>query len=141
MTSKSSPDSWLDKAEQLIRGHGGKVLSRAYGSTAEGAAYLLAFEYGGDRYKIVWPVLPTRRSPEAARIQATTLMFHDIKAKLLSGKVIGFRPAFFSYLMLPDGRVTTEVAMPDLAATLPDVNRPLLPAGDDALEGEWKETD
>jgi hypothetical protein len=56
MTSKSSPDAWLDKTEELIRGHGGKILARAF-SQAEGrAAYLLGFELDGERYKIVWRV-------------------------------------------------------------------------------------
>jgi hypothetical protein len=129
MTSKSSPDSWLDKAEALIRGHGGKVLARAF-SQAEGrAAYLLGFELEGQRYKIVWPVLSTKKSIEAARVQAVTLMYHDIKARILTAKVLGNRVAFFAYLLLPDGRTTAQVADPELATTLPDLNRPLLGPG------------
>jgi hypothetical protein len=132
LTSKSSPDSWLDKIEALIRGHSGKVLARAF-SQAEGrAAYLLGFELDGERYKVVWPVLPTKRSIEAARVQAVTLMYHDIKAKLMTALVLGNRTAFFPYLLLPDGRHTVvEVADPDLAAMLPDLQRPLLGSGSD----------
>ncbi len=129
MTSKSSPDSWLDKTEELIRGHGGKILARAF-SQAEGrAAYLLGFELQGERYKVVWPVLPTKRSAEAARVQAVTLMHHHIKSLIMAAKVLGNRTAFFAHLLLPDGRTTAQVADAELAATLPDLNRPLLGSG------------
>ncbi len=43
-TSQASPDSWLDKTEKLIEGHGGKVLSRGYGKAEGRAAYMLGFE-------------------------------------------------------------------------------------------------
>lgn len=129
MTSRSSPDSWLDKCEALIRGHGGTILARGFGQTEQGAAYMLGFQLAGDKYKIVWPVLKTRRGQEAARVQAATLMYHDIKAKLMASLVLGVRTAFFAYLLLPDGRVASQVATPDLAATLPDLNRPLLTDG------------
>jgi len=125
-TSQASPDSWLDKTEKLIEGHGGKVLSRGYGKAEGRAAYMLGFELEGSRYRIVWPVLPTKKSEQAARIQAATLMYHDVKAKIVSSLVLGNRVAFFQYLMLADGRTTSEVADDELAFVLPDLNLPLL---------------
>lgn len=130
MTSKSSPDDWLDKTEKLIEGHGGRVLVRSYGKGEGSSAYLLGFVLDGRRYKIVWPVLPTKKSEQAARIQAATMMYHDVKAKIMAASVLGNRVAFFQYLMLPDGRTTVEVSDPELAVVLPDVNMPLLTSGD-----------
>lgn len=129
-TSKSSPDDWLDKTERLIEGHGGRVLSRGYGKADGRAAYMIGFELEGNRYKIVWPVLSTKRSEQAARIQAATLMYHDVKAKIVSSLVLGNRAAFFQYMMLNDGRTVTEVADPELAIVLPDLNMPLLKGGE-----------
>jgi len=138
MTSKSLPDDWLDKTEKLIEGHGGRVLSRGYGKAEGRAAYMLGFELDGQRYKIVWPVLPTKKGEQAARIQAATLMYHDVKAKIVSAEVIGNWQAFFQYLMLPDGRTTAEVVDAELALVLPDLNAPLLAAGD-VMDGEYTE--
>lgn len=130
MTSRSSPDDWLDKTEKLIEGHGGRILSRGYGKVDGRAAYMLGFELEGNRYKIVWPVLATKKNEQAARIQAVTLMHHDVKAKIVSALVLGNRVAFFQYLMLPDGRTTAEIADDELALVLPDLNLPLLTSGD-----------
>jgi len=129
MTSKSSPDDWLDKIEKLIQEHGGTVLRRAFGKDENRAAYMLGFELDGQHYKVVWPVLSTKKSEQAARIQAATLMYHDIKAKILTAKVLGNRVAFFQYLMLSDGRTTAQVADEELAFVLPDINMPLLTGG------------
>jgi len=129
-TSKSSPDDWLDKTEKLIEGHGGKVLVRSYGKAEGSAAYLIGFLLDGRRYKIVWPVLPTKKSEQAARIQATTMMYHDVKAKIMVAAVLGNRAAFFQYMLLDDGRTVTEVAGPELAIVFPDLNMPLLTSGE-----------
>lgn len=78
---------------------------------------MLGFEIEDDRYKVIWPVLPSKSGNEqAARRQAATMLYHDIKAKCLTAKVMGARSAFFSYLMLPDGRVAAQLADPDLRA-------------------------
>ena len=55
----------------------------------------------------------------SARIQAATLLFHDVKAKSITAKVLGFRAAFFSYLALPDGRTMAEMATPELVGAFP----------------------
>ncbi len=135
-TSKTAPDAWLDKAEGMIEGHGGTVLSRGHGKAEGKEAYMLAFELEGQAYKVVWPVLDSRRNKRAARIQAATLLHHDIKSKIVTAKVLGNRTAFFQYLVLSDGRTTAEVADPELMHMLPDLNRPLL-AGGDVVNGEW----
>ena len=68
----------------------------------------------------MWPVLPTKSGDEkAARIQAATLLYHDIKARAISAAVLGARAAFFTFLMLPDGRTAAAIAAPEIAELMP----------------------
>jgi hypothetical protein len=106
----SSPDAWIERAKRQVESLGGKILMEAFGKDAsERSAYMLAFEIEGERFKVVWPVLPSKsRNEKAARIQAATMLYHDIKARCLTAVVMGTRSAFFSYLLLPDGRMATQ---------------------------------
>ncbi len=121
-TSKSSPDVWLARTRVLIAKAGGQVMAEGYGSepqTGRGLV-MIAFELGGDRFKIVWPILPTKTGDDqAARRQAATMLHHDVKSRCISAKVLGPRPAFFSYLMLPGGQTVSELGAPDLVQVLP----------------------
>lgn len=138
-TSRTSPDSWLMRIEELIEQHGGRVLGHGYGRNGADSreAYVFQFELDGERYKIVWPVLPTEKSKVAARIQATTLMYHDVKQKIVSSQVLGNRAAFFQYLMLPNGYTASEIADQDLLAAWGGLRRPLLTEIPDAvIDGE-----
>ena len=121
-TSRSSPDVWVERAKQQIEKLGGTVLMEGFGNEpATGrAAFALAFEIGEDRFKLVWPVLPSKTDDaRAAKIQAATMLYHDVKAKSISAKVLGARAAFFTYLMLPDGRTAAEVSTPELLEAMP----------------------
>lgn len=125
-TSTSSPDKWLAKSADLIKKSGGKILAEAFGTAMGRGAFMLTFEIKGEHYKIIWPVLNSRNKDEiAARRQAATLMFYDVKAKLMTAAVLGFRTAFFQYVLLPDGRTAGEVALPELSRAFP----PLLTKG------------
>lgn len=91
---------------------------------------MLAFKIGGDRFKIHWPVLPSKGGHErAARVQAATMLYHDVKARCISAAVLGARAAFFSFLMLPDGRAVIEVSTPELMQAIPSIFAPQLGAG------------
>jgi hypothetical protein len=121
-TGRAAPDAWIDKAKREIAVAGGKVLSEAFGRDENGrGAYLLEFSFGAERFRAIWPVLPVRRPQDerAARIQAATMLYHDIKAKCVSAKVHGARAAFFQYLALPDGRTAAQLAAPELSAAYP----------------------
>ena len=119
-TSKSSPDKWIDQAKSQIEQLGGEVLAEAFGSSGGKEAYMLAFEIEGSRFKVVWPVLPSKVGNHgAARRQAATMLFHDIKAKSISAAVKGADVSFLEYKLLPDGRVASEVAAPELANSFP----------------------
>lgn len=120
-TGKSSPDTWIDRARKEIEVAGGTVDNEAFGRDASGrSAYMLAFSFGADRFRVVWPVLESKSGDErAARIQATTMLYHDVKARYVTAKVLGIRSAFFGYLLLPDGRQAGMVASPELLNAMP----------------------
>jgi hypothetical protein len=71
---------------------------------------MLQFQIGEEYFKIVWPILESRAGNlKSATVQAATLMFHDVKARCMTAKILGARTAFFAYYMLPDGRSASEV--------------------------------
>ena len=121
-TGKSDPGKWMDLARKQIIELGGKVKGEGFGSDSEGrGAFMLAFELEGEMFKIIWPILPTRyRGQESAtRRQAATMLYHYVKSVALYSVVVGSRAAFFSHLMLPDGRVASQVANDELVEALP----------------------
>ncbi len=140
-TGKSSADVWLEKAQAQIERFGGQVLIRAVGMDPQSdrKSFLMVFEMDGDRYRIVWPVLrlklDTVANVKAAERQAATLLYHDVKARSLSSAVLGTRRAFFSYLMLPDGRVASE-ARPDEIVLL---GRAIFGSAPELVQGETVE--
>jgi hypothetical protein len=119
-TGASSPDVWIEKALKIIKEVGGEIIQEAFGSAMGRGAYMITFEIGKDRFKVMWPVLPSRTGRDAAaRRQAATLLFYDIKAKAISASVLGTKAAFFSYFLLPDGRAASEAAVPELMGMYP----------------------
>ena len=126
-TGTTSADSWIARARVEIIAAGGEVGREGYGNEGGRAAYLLEFSFGRDRFRIVWPVLQSRTGNEkAARIQAATMLYHDVKAKCVSAKVHGMRAAFFQYAILPDGRTAAQVADPEIVKMYPK----FLPGGE-----------
>lgn len=121
-TGRSSPDTWIDKTKRQIEAVGGVVRAERYGSeTFSGrAAFMLTFTLGEDSFKVVWPVLQSETGDEAAaRRQAATMLYHDIKAKCISSAVLGARTAFFAHLELPDGRMAMQLSAPELVDAVP----------------------
>ncbi len=140
-TSRTSPDIWMEKTKKLILDLGGQVLMEGFGSepTIGRSAFMLAFEIEGDNFKVIWPVLPSKTGKElSARRQAATMLYHDTKAKVLTAVIVGARAAFFSYLMLPDGRTAVEASIPELQKDIPSLfSAPQLDSGTDVVEGEY----
>jgi len=131
-TSRSSPSTWIQRAKQEIEGVGGKVLAEAFGREEDSgrAAYMLGFELDGERFKVVWPVLPSNDDESAARRQAATMLYHDVKQRCISSRVLGARQAFFSYLLLPDGMSVSDLSLPEIASRVPRYFRSqMLPDG------------
>lgn len=131
-TSKSSPDKWIERTKKIIEDVGGSFVSEGFGSAHGSAAYMIAFVLEGERFKVVWPVLPTKSGGDeyAAKVQATTLMYHDIKARAVSLVVLGAVPAFFSFWVLPTTGLTPVEMSNDVLVHALDVafGRPALPA-------------
>ena len=129
-TSRTAPGTWLERAAGQVEKAGGKVLAQGEGQEPQTGqrAYMLLFELDGAQFKVVWPVLPTKTNKDkAARIQAATALYYDVKARCVSSKFLGGRAAFFSYLILPDGRVAAQVAVPELMNGLPRLLTERLP--------------
>ena len=129
-TGKTSPDGWIDKAKAQIVKLDGVILAEGFGSQDGRSAYMLGFEINAHRFKAIWSVLPTRveGGDRAAKIQAATMLYHDIKAKCISPTVKGPRAAFFEYLMLPDGRTAIEASYFELIDGIPE--KLLIPIGE-----------
>jgi hypothetical protein len=139
-TSRASPETWLEKAGKEIGRAGGVVEAEGFGREGDKAAYMLKFRLGGDGFKIVWQVLPSRGGDgRAARIQAATALYHDVKSRCVSAKWMGKRAAFLSYLELPDGRTASQASAPELLAGIPQMFGvpPQLASG--IIEGEVQE--
>lgn len=120
-TSRVSSDSWITKAKVQIEKVGGTILGEVFGSNsiAGTSAYMIAFQIGSDQFKLVWPVLESETGNHAAaRIQAATMLYHDVKAKCIAAKVHGTRKSFFPYLMLDSGQVASDVGNPELTLAL-----------------------
>lgn len=123
-TGKSSADTWIDNAKIEIRAAGGKVAGDGFISeSATGrASFVLAFELKGEQFKMLWPVLKSKTGNErAAKIQAATALYHEVKAACVKAKFLGARAAFFAYLMLPDGKTVSEAGNSDLVKVLPSL--------------------
>lgn len=119
-TGTSAPDVWIDRAKREIDAAGGRVLSEAFGSESGRAAFMLSFAFGDEQYRAVWPVLRSRGGNDrAAKIQAATMLYHDVKHRCILAKVFGARAAFFQFLMLPDGRTAAQLAAPELTTSWP----------------------
>ncbi len=110
-TSKKHAEIWIDDAVKLIKSIGGVIDSQATitdHSTGR-VGFMLSFNIGGDRYRIAWPSLPSKTgNDKAARVQAATLLYHDVKHKVVMAKIKGVKGAFLEYYMLPDGKSVDE---------------------------------
>lgn len=121
-TSTISPDTWIDKATKLIEEKGGVITATGFGHDAAAgrAAFMIAFDADGESFKVVWPVLESKKNePMAARRQAATMLYHDVKAKMIAAQVLGFRVSFFQWVKLPSGAVAYQLSGPDLEDQLP----------------------
>ena len=144
-TSTSSADAWMDKACTEIKRYGGKILNEGFVREQSGrAAFLLEFQIADDNFHLVWQVLKSKSgNDKAAKIQAATTLYHDVKAKCLRAAWVGARAAFLEWLMLPGGQTAGQATTPELQQAIPDLFRPRLPAltSGDIVDGESREVD
>jgi hypothetical protein len=122
-TGRSGSDVWMERGKRQIEELGGIVQAEGFGSDGYGrAAFMLVFSMEEDAFKIVWPVLQSKTGKVmAARVQAATMLYHYVKSVCLYAVVVGARSAFFSHLMLPDGRMASQVAGNELQMMAPSM--------------------
>ena len=122
-TGQSSPDTWIERAKSQIIGLGGKIEGEGFGSNSEGkAAYMIGFSIEGNAFKVIWPVMKSKtNNQKAAKIQAATSLYHYVKTICLYAVVVGFRTAFFSHLMLPGGKIASQIANEEIIKLIPEM--------------------
>jgi hypothetical protein len=119
-TSKSSPDSWMDKTEAIIEKLGGDVLVRARGKSQGRKAFLLEFVFGSDKFRALWPILPSETGNNiAAERQAATLLFYDVKSRSLKFHIFGAKSAFFDFYMIENGKTIGQLSDSELIDYMP----------------------
>ena len=136
-TSSSSPDLWIEKTVGLVEKFGGEVLSTGFGNEymTGKAAYLIRFELDGEVFRIVWPVARSERGDTfAARRQAATMIFHDVKAKCVASQVLGSRTAFFPWLEIENGVSAYQLSSKELADETPQMLLPQPTGGGTSVE-------
>ena len=121
-TGQSSPDTWIEKTKALLLKQGATNISEAFGSADGRGVFILQFSYGDERFRVAWPVLPSKSNNErASRIQAATFVYHDCKAKILTASVLGMRGSFIGNLLLPSGATVVEASSALIANELKPV--------------------
>lgn len=111
-TSKSGVESWMDKTEVLIDSIGGRVDTRIIGKSGGKEGIMFGFFINGDAYKLMWPVLPTKKEADrgAALRQCATMIYHDTKARINRIRIFGPRVVFSDWLVLESGKTLAETA-------------------------------
>jgi len=136
-TSNSSPDTWIDRTIKLIQEFGGELINQAQGMDYKSgmAAFQIIFKLQGDTFKIVFPVLEPKKQTDikSAKIQAATILYHDIKARLVSSRILGARNVFFGNLMLDNGMTAGELENPELS-----IKKILSLNSGDVVDGDYK---
>ena len=118
-SSKSGPDTWIERTIKLITKFGGELINQASGMDYRSgmAAFLIVFKLQGDIFKIVFPVLEPKKQSDmkAAKVQAATILYHDVKSRLISAEILGARNVFFGSLLLENGMTAAEMENPELS--------------------------
>lgn len=130
-TSLTAPDTWMTKAKREVERAGGQVLGdgRLTDGVTGRTVLILTFAFGQDRFRLQYPALESKTGNDrAAVIQAATILYRAVKARCVDAKVLGYRAAFMAFLLLPDGRTTSQVAVPELSDAVPRFNTGL-PSG------------
>lgn len=128
-TSQSSPDTWLENTKKEIRAIGGVITGEMVGAMDGQAGIMLEFKADDTQFRILYPILPTRKESDAfaAKRQAATAMYHEVKALCVSAKFRGVKATFHSYILLPNGRIASQLTAPEIEDAIPLAYR--LPSG------------
>jgi hypothetical protein len=121
-SSTTSPDKWFERTKQTIKSVGGTIEQSVMASDDRLGyeAFAIRFTLEDEVFAIKWPVLRSRSGKQAAaRIQAATALYHDVKACVVRAQFLGARAAFATWLELPGGRTVAESTSEQLCEGLP----------------------
>lgn len=109
-TSSSSPGTWSERTRGLIEKNGGEVIGNGTMKKGGVECFVMSFDFGEDRFSACWPVLDHKYKGDevAARRQAATMLYHDVKNRVVAMQVFGARIAFLGWLSLPDGSTVQD---------------------------------
>jgi hypothetical protein len=124
-SGQESIDTIQAKIHTEIQRAGGVVSQ--YGDLTDSGRtmFFVTFTLQGDQYRIAYPVLKSRSKNQTAAVltacrrQAVTMMYHDVKSRCVSVRVLGARTAFGGFRLMPDGRTDGQTSTPELLALLP----------------------
>ena len=116
-TGRSDSMAVLQKAADQLAEVNGTIETQVFGMHNGQEAIIFGFKIDGTAYRINWPVLPSKRPDEDDHIdrhrQAAAFVFHDVKARCMTAKVLGARRAFVGYLVdRKTGQTVAELANP-----------------------------
>ena len=114
-TGRTAADKKLDQTSRLIEDVGGEIHMKMLGMMYGRSAVILGFTLDGVPHQIAWPILETKRGEKdttAARLQAATFVYHDVKAKVVSYQVLG-AAAFADIRMIESRNSTPRQALYD----------------------------
>ncbi|MHC1733425.1 MAG: hypothetical protein AB9888_15510 [Bacteroidales bacterium] len=122
-SSRNPAEYWIDKAVAELKKIDATIKSQYFGDEDGKSAYVLTVSIEGNDYRIVWPVMPCEYASDdnrkAARVQAATMIYHDIKARCISSQAIGIRTAFMPFLVVNNGKSLCELDTEEIVAYLP----------------------
>jgi hypothetical protein len=119
-TGTSSPDAITEKTKKLIRGIGGTITSEMAGMINGKSGIMIEFHVASEKYRLLWPILESKAGNElAAKRQAATFLYHDVKNAVVNAKVRGVRAAFHGYLLLPSGQIASQLSAPESVEQIP----------------------
>lgn len=123
-TSRRTPDTVFAMTKKLIEKRGGWVTRSANIQDGDNELFLIEFIYDKKVYRLSWPVLPTRKSALAARRQAATAQYHDVKAALVRADFMGFERAFKTWLAIDAKRTVSDLTHEEISSALPKLLEP-----------------
>lgn len=125
-TGSGGIEAWKKKIRKELEEVGGIWGSFVFGEQEDPedgeskSVFQIQFILDEDPYRIVWPVLRSKSGNDsAAQRQAITALYHTVKAKCVELKFLGARQAFYSNLVLPDGRTAAQLLPGEVTDRIP----------------------
>lgn len=129
--SKRTATHWIELAKNQLIDHGATNVVTAQGEQDGQVAFMIEFTLMGERYRLVWPVLPlaismqTESNRKAAEVQAATSLYHEVKSCCVKSTRYGSHSGFFQFQLLPNGVTVQQMTATDLMHAVPRIMSPM----------------